>query len=273
MSVINFTKCVASGNDFVVIDNRENKLSEKISDFSEFAKFSCKRRRSVGADGLLVLEDSKKGNFKMRIFNPDGSEVSMCGNGIRCSALYAFRENWCTPSMKIETKTGILQAEVKDESVKVKMTPPRDIKLDQSIGASKAIVNLHTIDTGVPHAIHFVENIEKYPVNEMGSKIRYHKHFEPEGTNADFVEIKDKSTILVRTYERGVENETLACGTGVVASCIISSAVKGINPPVSAVTKSGDILKVYFKKEHNNFAEVYFEGKAYLVFEGGLNYV
>lgn len=175
--------------------------------------------------------------------------------------------------MKIETGAGILEAEINDESIKVKMTPPEGIKLDQNIGVGKNIMTIHAVNTGVPHAVHFVENIEKYPVKVAGSGVRYHKVFQPEGINADFVEIKDASTILVRTYERGVEDETLACGTGVVAAAIISHLTGLTKVPVSAVTRSGDILKVYFKKEHGAFGDVYLEGKAHIIFDGGLNYV
>lgn len=270
---IDFTKAVASGNDFIILDNRKNRLGDRIPDFSDFAKFACRRKYSVGADGLLVLENSKKVDFKMRIFNPDGSEVTMCGNGIRCSAVYAYEKKWCGSSMKIETGSGMLEAGVSGESVKIKMTSPGNIKLDQNIGAGKTIMNIHTVNTGVPHAVHFVEDIENYPVKEMGAKVRYHKLFEPEGTNADFVKTSDKSTIFVRTYERGVEDETLACGTGVVASAIISHLVNGTKNPTNAVTKSKEVLRVYFKKEHNQFRDVYFEGKAGIVFEGGINYV
>jgi len=270
---IDFTKAVASGNDFIIVDNRENSLRDKISDFSDFAKFSSRRRYSVGADGLLVLEDSKKCDFKMRIFNPDGSEVTMCGNGIRVSALYAYQKKWCGPSMKIETRAGIIEAQIKDKVVRIKMTPPKEIKLEQNIGIGKTIMNIHTLNTGVPHAIHFVENIENYPVREMGKKIRYHRVFEPEGTNASFVEPIDKRSFSLRTYERGVEDETFACGTGVVASAIISHLVNGVEQPVNAITRSKDVLKVYFRKEHNRFHDVYLEGGAHIVFEGGINYV
>ena len=186
--------------------------------------------------------------------------------------------------MTIETGAGILEAQIKEGlltttregltgEVKIKMTPPKDIKLDNSIGTSKTIMNINSINTGVPHAVHFVDNLEKYPVKEIGSKIRYHKFFEPDGTNADFVEVKNKSNIIVRTYERGVEDETLACGTGIVASAIISNLVKGVISPVSVLTRSGDMVKVYFKKEKNAYSSVYLEGKAHIVFEGGMYYV
>ena len=241
---IPFTKVEASANDFIILDNREKKLEKKIPDFESFARLACKRKRSVGADGLLVLEDSPSADFKMRVINPDGSEVAMCGNGIRSSALYAFRKEWCGPFVKIATDAGILEAEISGESIKVKMTLPEDIKLDQNIGVGKSIMTIHAVNTGVRPAVHFEERV-----------------------------VKDASTILGRTYERGVEDETLACGTGVVAAAIISNLVKGTKEPVSVVTGSGDTLKVYFKKEHSVFRNVYLEGKAHIIFDGGLNYV
>ena len=176
---IEFTKAEASGNDFLLLDNRQNKLGDKISDFGGFAKTACRRRYSVGADGVLVLEDSGIADFKMRIFNPDGSEVTMCGNGIRCSSMYAYTNKWCGPSMKIETGAGTLEADIKGGFVIVKMTPLKDIRLDQNIGLGKTIINVHIANTGVPHAVHFVEGLTGYPVKEMGSKLWYYKFFEP----------------------------------------------------------------------------------------------
>ncbi|MFH1304899.1 MAG: diaminopimelate epimerase [Candidatus Omnitrophota bacterium] len=270
---IDFTKAVASGNDFVILDNRSDVLGRGINDFGEFAKFVSKRKYSVGADGLLLLEDSDSADFKMRIFNPDGSEVTMCGNGSRCSALYAFSGAWCGPSMKIETGAGILEAHVEGDSVRVKMTPPKNISLNRAIGVGKTMMTVHAADTGVPHVVHFVEDIEEYPVKEMGARIRYHKLFEPDGTNADFVEPVDKSAVSVRTYERGVEDETFACGTGAVASAIISHLVNGTESPTNVITKNREILKIYFKKDHNAFRDVYLEGKARITFQGGIDYV
>ncbi len=270
---IDFTKAVASGNDFILLDNRANRLKEKIKDLGSFAKFASRRKYSAGSDGVLVLEDSENADFKMRIFNPDGSEVTMCGNGIRCSALYAYKNGWCKSSMRIETGAGVLEASVDADSVKMKMPEPRDIRLNQNIGLGKTVINIHTIYTGVPHAVHFVNEVARYPVKEVGQKLRYHKVFEPEGTNADFVQVRDESTIFVRTYERGVEDETLACGTGVVASAIISHLVNGTREPVNAVTKGKEVLKVYFKKEIKSFKDVYLEGKAQIVYDGGIYYV
>jgi len=270
---ISFTKTEAAGNDFIVIDNTAAAIGGKIDDFGRFTKFACGRKYSIGADGVLVLEDSKAADFKMRIFNPDGSEVAMCGNGIRASALYAYSRKWCPGSMKIETAAGVLEASVDGEAVRVKMTPPNSIKLDRNIGVGKTIMNVHALDTGVPHAVHFVDKVEKYPVTKFGGGIRYHKMFEPEGTNANFVEISGKSAIKVRTYERGVEDETLACGTGAVASAIVSHLVNGVKAPVSVTTKSGDVLTVHFRKDGDSFDDVYLEGKARIVFNGEVDYV
>ncbi len=270
---IPFTKAQAAGNDFVILDNTAAAIGGKIDDLGRFAKFACMRKYSVGADGVLVLEDSAAHDFKMRVFNPDASEAAMCGNGIRASALYAFKRKWCPSPMKIETAAGILEAFVDGESVRVKMTPPGDIKLNCSIGAGTTIVNVHALNTGVPHAVHFVDNASKYPVAEMGGKIRRHKMFEPEGTNADFVQIYGESAIKVRTYERGVEDETLACGTGVVASAIVSHLVNGMISPIKVFTKRDDVMIVHFKKDRDKFSDVYLEGKAHIAFNGEVDYV
>lgn len=276
MGRVTFTKVVGSGNDFVILDNRQGRLNKDIGDFSDFAKEVCVRRNSIGADGLLVLEDSDKADFRMRIINPDGSEVTMCGNGARCSALYAYKNDWCSARLKMETGAGILEAEIVGDNVKLKMTNPHSIRLDNDIGLGSTIFKIHFIDTGVPHAVHFLDDekdIDEYPVREIGRKIRYHKTFQPDGTNANFVKVISEDRIKLRTYERGVEDETLACGTGAVASAIISHLVNGTMAPVSVLTKSGDALNIYFKSAKKIFFDVYLEGPAKIVYEGGINYV
>ena len=268
MGRISFTKAVGSGNDFMILDNRGDKLKSVIEDFSVFAKDVCRRKLSIGADGVLVLEDSKKADFKIRIFNPDGSEVTMCGNGARCSVIYAFKNGWCKENMRMETGAGILEAGVKRGSVKLKMTDPVGITLNRDIGIGKNLVKTHFVNTGVPHVVHFVEELEDYPVKEMGADIRYHTVFEPEGTNANFVQIAGGNRINVRTYERGVEDETLACGTGSVASAVIASLVYGMKSPVEVLTRSGEVLNIYFDTKNNKVSGVYLEGPAKLVYEG-----
>ena len=266
--MIKFTKAVATGNDFVIIDTR----LRGISNLPELAKKLCDRKRAIGADGLLVIEQSKKADFKMRIFNSDGSEAEMCGNGSRCVALFAVAKKIAKKErMTIETLAGILDASVKGGIVKVKLTDPKDIKWNFCLMINKCPYEVNFVDTGVPHVIHFTEDLDKIDVRNIGSHIRHHGEFSPEGTNADFVKVVDKHTIMVRTYERGVEDETLACGTGAVASAVISAEAEKMSSPVTVETRSGEKVKVYFEMKDGNFRNVYLEGRAKLVYEGATN--
>jgi len=267
MKPIQFTKAVATGNDFVIIDNR----SGNAGSLSTLAKKLCDRRKAIGADGLLVIEPSKKADFKMRIFNPDGSEAEMCGNGSRCAALFAASKKIAKNKMTIETLAGTLDADVKDDIVKVKLTDPKDIKWNFCLMINKCPYKVNFVDTGVPHVVHFTDDLEKVDVLNIGSHIRNHDEFSPEGTNADFVKVVNRHTIKIRTYERGVEDETLACGTGAVASAIISAEAEKMASPVTVVTHGGEKIKVYFKMIGGNFRNVYLEGKAQLVYEGATN--
>ena len=273
MPKIDFTKVVGSGNDFIVIDNRSLDAEKTVKDLSSFAVYVCRRKLSIGADGLLVLGRADKADFRMRIFNPDGSEASMCGNGARCASSYAVAEGWCAKSLKIETGAGIVEADVNGSNVKLKMTDPHHITLDKDIGIEKSLLKTHFIDTGVPHVVHFTERLDNYPVREIGAQIRNHKAFSPGGANANFVKVLGENKIKVRTYERGVEDETLACGTGSVAAAIISHLVNGTKPPVKVLTASGDVLTVYFNVLANKVSNVYLEGEAKIVFKGGIEYV
>lgn len=264
MRKIKFTKAVATGNDFIIVDNR----SSDIKQLSALSKKMCRRKRSIGADGLLVIEASKKADFKMRIFNPDGSEAEMCGNGSRCVALYAAAKKIARPGMTIETLAGILNATVKGNNVKVKLTEPKEIKWNFCLMIDKCPYHLNFVDTGVPHVVHFVDDLEKIDVKNLGAHIRGHSEFSPEGTNADFVKIINKNNIKIRTYERGVEDETLACGTGAAASAIIAAESERMPSPVTVETRSGEKLKVHFEMINGEFKNVYLEGAAEVVFEG-----
>jgi diaminopimelate epimerase len=262
-----FTKSVATGNDFIIIDNRKPVLK---GDPSEIAKKLCDRFYGVGADGLLLVEKSKTADFKMRIFNSDGSEAEMCGNGSRCIALYAYAKKIAPANMAIETMAGILNANVQGENVKVKLTDPKDIQWNLCLMIQECPYKVNLANTGVPHVIHFVDDLETVEVKKLGPKMRYHEEFSPHGANVDFVKImdKNKNKIAVRTYERGVEDETLACGTGAVASAIISAEAEKLVSPVTVETRSGEVLKVYFESREGSFKNVYLEGKAKLVYEG-----
>lgn len=266
MKSIEFSKMVATGNDFIVVDNRCSYIVHRTS---HIARKWCDRRTGIGADGLLLLEKSKRADFKMRIFNPDGSEPQMCGNGSRCIALYAkMRKIAPLTDMTIETKAGLLSATVRDRSVKINMTEPKDIKLGINIETGKETYQLHFINTGVPHAVYFVKELDRVDVFQIGKRLRYHRVFMPSGTNVDFVQTKGKNTLLMRSYERGVEAETSACGTGAVASAIISSIIKGFDSPVKVYTRGG-VLNIYFKKKgKDRFTNVFLEGEAREVFAG-----
>ncbi len=270
--MIKFTKSVATGNDFIIVDNRSLVLK---SDPAKIAKKLCDRFYGVGADGLLLVEKSSSADLKMRIFNSDGSEAEMCGNGSRCAALYAFAKKIAPADMKIETMAGILNANVKGEIVKVKLTDPKDIQWNLCLMIHECPYKVNFANTGVPHVIHFVDDLESVEVKNLGPKMRYHEEFSPYGANVDFVKIADKKSnkIAVRTYERGVENETLACGTGAVASAIISAEAEKLLSPITVETRSGEVLKVYFEYKEGNFKNVYLEGKAKLVYEGEIENV
>jgi diaminopimelate epimerase len=270
MTKVRFTKAVATGNDFIIVDNRSSDIKMQLSALS---KKMCEKKRSIGADGLLVIEASSKADFKMRIFNPDGSEAEMCGNGSRCVALYAAAEKMAGSEMTIETLAGILNATVKDGIVKVKLTEPKEIKWNFCLMIDKCPYHLNFVDTGVPHVVHFVDDLDKVDVKNLGAHIRGHSEFSPEGTNADFVRVIDKGNIKIRTYERGVEDETLACGTGAVASAIIAAESEKMPSPITVETRSGEKLKVYFEMVGGEFKNVYLEGEAKILYEGEIDNV
>lgn len=240
-----FYKMTGGGNDFVLLDNREQVLA---GDYSKIAEKLCNRKFSIGADGLLILEKSKEAHFRMVYHNSDGSRAEMCGNGARCIARYAALLKIAPSKLSFVTDIGIVSAEVKGESVKLKMVDPKDLKLDFPLKLEDGKeIHLSSINTGVPHAVLLVTDLEKTEVEYLGRAIRFHKAFVPQGTNVNFVLHKGGQTLFVRTYERGVEAETLACGTGVTASALVCATRGLVESPVSCTTKGGEILKVYFQ--------------------------
>jgi len=267
MQKIHFIKMVASGNDFVVI-----KLPTPDSRLPNLSRRLCDRKYGVGADGLLVLEKSKIADIKMRIFNADGSEAEMCGNGARCAAFYSKLQ---TPNsqLKIETRAGVIKSKVSGNNIKIKLTDPKNIKLNISIKVNGRSIKVNFINTGVPHAVIFVEGLAKINVFDIGREIRYHHKFLPKGTNVDFVEFTGGNSIKVRTYERGVEDETLACGTGSVAAALVGSWELGVGSKgkINVLTKSGETLKVYFQRVGDKFSDVWLEGSAKIVYKGEYN--
>ena len=277
MKKTEFYKLQASGNDFILLDAFHAPHFVRRISYKKFARTYCERKFGVGADGLLVIEPSKKAQFKMRIFNPDGSEPDMCGNGARCVALWFSRkqkaENRRQKNMKFETRAGIIESWVKGNNVRIKLGNPTDIELDMPIHVLGRKIKVNYINTGVPHAVVFVEGLELIDVYNIGRALRYHSKFQPEGTNVNFVEPLSSDFIKIRTYERGVEAETLACGTGVTASAVITDLrlkTTSRRVKIKVKAKSGEVLKIYFDKTGNNIDNVWLEGEACLVYKGQL---
>ena len=200
----------------------------------------------------------------MRIFNPDGSEPAMCGNGARCVALFYGKKK-----ARFETCAGIIEAEIKNDTVKLRLTDPSEIWTNIDLNIGTQFYKVHYINTGVPHTVFFVGNVDTINVKDVGKQIRYHKQFHPEGTNANFAQVVDAKTLQVRSYERGVEDETLACGTGSTASALLSYHLKLTGKsPITVHTKSGEQLKVYFDYKKEKFSNVWLEGSAKIVYRG-----
>ena len=260
IKILKFTKMVGAGNDFIVIESCKGKV------YSKIAQGLCQGKTGIGADGLLVLEKSKKADFRMRIFNRDGTEAEMCGNGLRCAVLYVGKKG----KVRIETVRGIYEAKVTaKDRVKIKMESLQDLRLDLGITVNNRKIKVNYIDTGVPHVVIFVQGIDDIDVDSIGRSIRYHETFKPRGANVDFVEVVDDKNIKMRTYERGVEAETLACGTGAVASAIIMNSQRAARNKINVHTKGG-ILKVHLDTKAK---DVYLEGAARKVYQGEVNYV
>ena len=257
MKRIEFTKMVASGNDFVVID----KLPA--GNLPALVRALCDRKFGIGADGLLLIGKAKNADLHMRILNADGSEAEMCGNGARCAALFSGKEK-----AKMLTLAGVINTQVYGSQVKIQLTDPKEIKLDISLTVNNRLIKVNFINTGVPHVVVFVQGLDKIDVAGIGRTIRRHAKFSPAGTNVNFVEVKKDNLICIRTYERGVEAETLACGTGSAAAGLIFALKNNLNNLVKVKTQSGETLKVYFDKSQGKFKNVWLEGSAKIVYKG-----
>ncbi len=265
MSMLNFTKMNGAGNDFVMIDNRDSRL---VLTREQIARL-CDRHRGIGGDGLLAVEPAQNGSdFRMRYYNADGGEAEMCGNGARCFARFASKLAGKTKSVSFETVAGVVTAELLGDNVRLNMSQPKDLALGAKLEAVGHEVTVHFVNTGVPHAIVFVEDIENVDVLPLGAALRYHDHFRPRGTNANFVQVLSPSSLSIRTYERGVEGETLACGTGVCAAALIHSALTGATSPIGVKVRGGDTLHVGFERDGDGFKNVTLTGPADFVFEG-----
>lgn len=260
--MLKFTKISGSGNDFILFNN----LTGKIKNHRQLTLNVCRYKYGIGADGAIFLERSKKADYKMRIFNPDSSEAEMCGNGLRCLIRFIHEQKISKKkSFLIETRAGIYKTKLIYPNVSISMFLVKKPEINLNIDVNGKIITAHLLNTGVPHVVILVEDIESIDVKKYGSMIRYHRIFQPAGTNVDWLQIIDRHHGNVRTYERGVEDETLACGTGIVASVICGAMLGKFASPVEIMARSGERLRVSFSSD---FSEIYFEGKTKVIFEG-----
>jgi diaminopimelate epimerase len=266
-TLFSITKMSGSGNDFILIDNRAKLVPD--SEMTSLTRSLCRRMVSVGADGLIFIEPSDRYDFKWRFFNADGSEAEMCGNGGRCAARFAFLKGIAGKEMTFETLAGPIQAWVEGAVVKLQLTRPKDQRLNRQIELDGKTIDFDFLNTGVPHTLIWVEDSERTDVARLGPKIRFHEYFKPAGTNVDFVQLTPGGLLSLRTYERGVEGETLACGTGAVAAAAVAFLKKRLASPVRVRTRGGEILTVYVEGQAGQSIEqVYLEGAVRLIFQG-----
>ena len=264
---VRFWKLEGAGNDFLGLDGRAGgfKLNRQlIADL-------CDRRRGVGADGVLVVEKPKVrgADFRMRYYNSDGGEAEMCGNGARCFALLARAVSGRKGNvLRIQTQAGLVTLQIRGQEVQVSMTEPTKLRLGRKLVVAGRKLAVDFLNTGVPHAVLFVRSVRSIDVAKQGRAIRYHSAFAPSGTNVNFVEIGRGNRIHVRTYERGVEGETLACGTGVVAASILSNLRRGLRSPILVTTRGGDHLRVGFSMVNGQARKVTLQGPARIVYTG-----
>jgi diaminopimelate epimerase len=264
--VLDFTKMNGAGNDFVLIDDRAQKVRLSLDQIVRL----CDRHRGVGADGLFLLVPSATGkaDWAWVFHNSDGSTGEMCGNGARCFARFVQKLTGVKGGLTVETEAGVIKASFQGERVTVSLTRPGELRLNQQVPLAGGAQTIHSLNTGVPHAVLFVPDADKAMVQQLGPEVRRHPQFAPKGTNVNFVQVLGPNHIRVRTFERGVEGETLACGTGVTASALISARLHGFTSPVKVRVQGGDQLEVSFKEEHGEFADVQLTGPAEFVFEG-----
>jgi diaminopimelate epimerase len=257
-----------AGNDFVMLDNRLGQIRLEPGQIARI----CDRHRGVGADGILLLEKAANGaNFRMRYYNADGGEAEMCGNGARCFARFAHQVAGAPEQLSFETPAGVIGAELHGESVTLRMSEPHDLRLDFSLPEIANHASLYFINSGVPHVVVPVASVEAIDVRRDGAMIRQHKMFSPKGTNVNFFEKRGPANVAIRTYERGVEDETLACGTGVVASALIFATIENKEGPIRVLVRGGSELSVDFKKNGRDFSGVTLSGPAEFVFEGTID--
>lgn len=272
MERVSFCKFSGSGNDFIIIDNREHRIDAV--QLTPFIAKVCNRRMSVGADGLILVEEGTGVDFRWRYFNSDGSLADMCGNGARCVARFAYLNGIAGTSMSFENQTVVVSAEIKDQRVKINMPDPVDFRADYTLDVDGEPVTVSSINTGVPHVLIRVKNrdaLNHVDVIGRGKEIRFHRDYAPEGTNVNYITPLEDNGIVIRTYERGVEDETLACGTGAIAAALVTARQSGVDSPISVTTRSGGRLDITFLENEGRFSDIHLEGDARMIYRGELS--
>jgi len=258
-----------AGNDFIIVDDRTMRFP--LADRA-WIKQICSLHSGIGAEGLILIQSSDKASFCMRFFNPDGLEAEMCGNGIRCAARFANDGGIAEREMTIQTMAGILRASITEKGVRVAMPVFPGIRLNFPVQVAGQCLTCSFINTGVPHVVVETDNLEAVDLRRMGPLLRRHEDFAPQGANVDYLCVTGGQSLSVRTYERGVEDETLACGTGITACAIIAALMNKVTPPVRVMCRHDDTLEVDFKKSGNNVKDITLLGPAEYVFEGEITY-
>jgi len=263
-----FTKMNGAGNDFVVVDNRDGGISLSTAQIEHV----CDRHRGVGADGFLAVEPpSGNADVKMRYYNSDGGEAEMCGNGARCFARYCQRLGCSSEKLRFETLAGVLAAAFDGDLVEVELSDPHSWHPMQNLVDGDQELLVCSVNTGVPHAVLMVEDVDAVDVATLGRRLRYHEAFAPKGTNVNFIEEIGSGDLKIRTYERGVEEETQACGTGVTAAALVHARRAGAVSPISVQVRGGERLLVNFQGSGDDFHHVLLKGPADFVFEGRIS--
>ena len=265
---IPFTKMHGAGNDFVLIDDREGKVPWE--DHFLMAALAG-RRIGIGCEGVILVQHSDKADFRMRFLNPDGTEVDMCGNGARCAAAFAHSIGATGRALTMETLCGLVDAQVSDGSVCVWMPEPADKSYAVEVDVDGQHVKGHFINTGVPHFVVPVPNVSTVDVQGLGRKLRLHPAFAPEGTNVNFVTFRPPNRMTMRTYERGVEAESGACGTGAVACCVIAVETADFTLPTTVKTSLGFELIIDGEWRHGKCTGLTLTGPVKFVFTGEID--
>lgn len=266
---IAFWKMHGAANDFILVDDRQ--LTFPSADKEWLASVAA-RRTGVGCEGIILIQPSAQADFRMRFFNPDGSEVDMCGNGARCVARLAYDIGVAPARMRFETEAGMISAEMVGDRVRLGMTAPKDWKLNATLVLADGTRSYGFVNSGVPHVVMEADDLDKVDVARVGAAIRYHQDFAPKGTNANFIKVTGPDSLRIRTYERGVEAETLACGTGMVAAGLVAGRMGRVKPPVKITCASGDVIEVNYKLAGETAVDVTMLGPAAYVFTGQLEY-